>query len=156
MRIHKKQATILFFIFCASGQALGGQAVHDAVTWEDEGTLTFKPLYGAAVDGDRLIVAGAEGVILRSPLSLPSEPVEVLQFSRALDASQQRWDHLYLIGGLPDQQFTLNRRTNVASGAWVTGPELEITDGAGTLLYWESVAVSNAAPNEYYGTTLVP
>jgi len=142
-----------FYVTGLSGTLLRSD---DALTWDMEGSITFKPFYGAAADGERLIVAGAEGVILRSPVALPPNPVEILQFSRALDATEEDWEQLYLFGGVPDQRFTLDRQEGLDGGAWITGRQLEITGGAGTLLFLESVAVTNAPPNEYYQTTLVP
>jgi hypothetical protein len=89
-------------------------------------------------------------------VALASTPVEILKYTRALDAAEENWDQLYLFGGMPDQQFTLDRREDLDGGPWITGQQLEIADGAGTLLYLERVAASNAPPTEYYHTTLVP
>lgn len=142
-----------FYVTGLAGTVLRSE---DAEVWQNGGAITRKALMGVAADSERLVVVGAEGVVLRSPVLQPSLPVEILQFSRALDSEQENWEHIYLLGGSIDQQFTLDRREALDDQPWINGRLLEITDGPGTLLYLERVPVSEAPPTEFYGTTPVP
>jgi hypothetical protein len=128
----------------------------DTVNWTNVGTITPKSLYAAAADAHRLLVAGAEGVILRSPLVPEMDPVAILAFSRTNAPTSAWWQNLFLLGGQPDQQFTLDRREAFDTNVWVMGPRLEFMDSSGTLFYLETIAASNSPPTEFYRATLNP
>jgi len=127
----------------------------DGSNWIAEGTLTLKALFGCVADEERLWLTGVEGVILRSPIALPRDPVVILKYSRFADPEQTQWQSLFLFGGETDQRFTLDRRESPGEGNWIPGPQLEIFESGGTLLYLEGVGLSNAPPEEYYGTVLL-
>ncbi len=126
------------------------------VEWTDRGTLTKKALYGAATDSSQLVLVGVEGSILRSPVVPSMAPVSVLSYDRVLTNGPSPAYNIFLFGGEPDQQFTLDRSTNLTGSAWITGPALEIFDGSGTLYYVETVSGTNLPPIEFYRTTLTP
>lgn len=126
------------------------------VNWVHRGTITKKPLYAAATDGGQLIVAGAEGVILRSPVLASTNPVSILNYSRIATNGTALAYNVFLFGGQPDQQFSLDRATNLVSTPWTTGEQLEIFDGAGTLYFLETITGTNIPPMEFYRTKLAP
>jgi hypothetical protein len=126
------------------------------VNWVHRGTLTKKPLHAAATDGKQLIVAGVEGVILRSQVVPDLTPVSFLGYGRTSTNGSNPAYNVFLFGGKTDQRFTLDRTTNVVDTAWATGPELEIFDGSGTLYYIEAISGTNIPPIEYYRTQLTP
>lgn len=141
----------VFYVVGTAGTVLRSE---DGVSWVDEGALTLKALFGCVADAKRLYISGAEGVVLRSPLALVNEPVAILKYSRALDDAETRWESIYLFGGETDQRFTLDRTAGLG-GEWTTGSQLEILQSGGTLFFLEGVAVTNAPPEEFYGTTLL-
>jgi hypothetical protein len=122
----------------------------DTATWTDAGMITPKALFGAAADDERLVVAGTEGVILRSPVFGLSSPVRFLGYSRTLDPLEARWENLFLLSGVPDQRFTLDRQEGLGAGGWITGPRLEFFDNSGTMLYLETVGITNVPEAEFY------
>jgi hypothetical protein len=125
-------------------------------TWTPRGTITKKALYGAATDSQQLVMVGVEGLIVRSQVVPLTSPVSFLGYSRVVTNGPSPAYNIFLFGGKPDQQFSLNRVTNVVGSAWITGPELEIFDGSGTLYYVETISGTNIPPIEFYRTTLVP
>jgi hypothetical protein len=127
----------------------------DAITWTNLSTITLKSLYATAADTNHLLVAGVEGVILRSPVVPDTAPIEILAFSHTNGTNSPNWQSLFLFGGKPDQQFTLDRRSALDTNTWITGPKLEFLDASGTLFYLETVAASNAPPSEFYRATLI-
>jgi hypothetical protein len=126
------------------------------VNWIHRGTLTKKPLHAAATDGKQLIVAGVEGVILRSQVVPDLTPVSFLSYGRVTTNGPSPAYNVFLFGGKTDQRFTLDRTTNIVDRAWAIGPELEIFDGSGTLYYIEAISGTNIPPIEYYRTRLTP
>lgn len=117
----------------------------NAAAWTNLGTITEKSLYGLAVNGGQLIAVGTEGTILRSQIIPQLTPVNILKFSRTSG------QNLFLFSGQADQRFTLDASTTLTN--WITGPLLEFYDSSGTLLYLPD---TNAAPMEFYRTTLTP
>jgi hypothetical protein len=128
----------------------------DGHTWLDEGTLTRKTLYAAFTDHERLIVAGDEGVILRTPVLSGTTPVEFLGYSREPAPDGETWENLFLMSGRTDQRFTLDHAPAVEGQEWVSGPPLEFRDSTGTLLYWESVPVGETPALEFHRTKSLP
>ena len=128
----------------------------DGLAWFDEGTITRKTLYTAFTDHERLIVAGDEGTILRTPVLSQTSPVGLEAYSRELAPNGETWENLYLLTGQTDQQFTLDHATDLAEHAWTLGPTLEFRDASGTLIYWESVPAANSPPIEFYRTASPP
>jgi hypothetical protein len=128
----------------------------DGMSWSNEGIITPKSLFALATNGNYLLVAGIEGVILRSPIIPDLTPVTILQFSRVFTEGATAYQNLFLLGGRVDQRFTVDYRQLLGDGTWQTGPEIEFTDSSGTLYYIETVPTTNAATSEYYRATLVP
>ena len=64
--------------------------------------------------------------------------------------------NVYLFGGKTDQQFALERRTDLNKTNWLTSAQLEIFDGSGTLYYVETVFGTNQPTTEFYRATLLP
>jgi len=102
----------------------------DGIQWTSRGTITGKSLYGATAHKGRLVVAGVEGVILRSQITPITSPVVFVKYPE--NATQ----NLFLFGGQPDQRFTLDRSTNLID--WLTGPVLEFRDGNTTLIHQDT------------------
>jgi hypothetical protein len=130
--------------------AVGNQgtvlASTNGVKWTNVGILTGKSLYGAASHNGRLVVAGVEGVILRSQITPVTTPVIFIKYPT--NATQ----NLFLFGGEPDQRFTLDRSTNLVN--WLIGPTLEIKDSSGTLLHED--AGTNADLLQFFRARTVP
>jgi len=142
-----------WFAFGVGGTVLTSS---NLVTWTSRGTLTRKALYGAATDSRQLIVVGVEGVIMRSQVVPNLTPVSFLGYARVGTNGFSPAYNVFLFGGKPDQQFTLNRVTNLVDTAWTGGTELEIFDGSGTLYYIETITGTNIPPIQYYQTQLMP
>jgi hypothetical protein len=136
-----------------SGKVL---ASADGLAWSDEGAITRKALYAALTDHERLIVAGDEGVILRTPVLSHTASADFVAYSRELVAKSDTWENLYLISGQTDQQFTLDHAPGLGAQDWIPGPTLEFRDASGTLLYWESVPAGDSPTVEFYRTTSLP
>lgn len=128
----------------------------NAVNWTHIGTLTRKNLYGAATDSRQLVTVGIEGAILRSQVVPSTNAVKFLAFDRVVIGGSQGYltQNLYLFGGQPDQQFSLDYRPVFATNGWVAGPKLEFLDGSGTLFYLETVTTTNLPVTEFYRATL--
>ena len=138
-----QMVTNSFFIVGNSGTVLTST---NATAWTNVPVITGKSLYGAATQNGQLVAVGIEGVILQSQVTPVLTPVEILGFSRTTNAV------VFLVGGQPDQEFTLDSSPDFTD--WTTGPELEMTDG--TLLFYE-ITGSNAPANQRFTrTTLVP
>ncbi len=128
-------------------------------SWTDVGTITRKNLYGAATDGAQLVLVGLEGSILRAQVAPDLTPVRILSFDRVRSTNltgQITWQNIYLFGGQPDQQFTLDYRGSLETNRWTTGPPLDFFDGSATLYYLETFLGTNTPPREYYRATLAP
>jgi hypothetical protein len=126
------------------------------VNWVNRGTATKKPLYAAATDEGQMILVGAEGVILRSQVVPDLTPISFLDYARVYTNGSSTAYNLFLLGGKPDQQLTLDRTTNVTALEWTAGPQLEIFDGSGTLYYLETIFGTNIPPFEFYRPRLTP
>lgn len=142
-----------WFVVGTSGTVLTST---NLVNWDQRGTLTKKALYAAATDSKQFVTVGVEGVILRSQVVPDLTPVSFLGYSRVTANGPGTAYNLYLFGGRPDQRFTLDRTTNVVGRTWLTGPELEIFDGSGTLYYIETISGTNVPPIKYYRAALKP
>ena len=139
-----------WFVFGVNGTMLTSS---NLVNWVNRGTVTKKALYSAATDSKQLVVVGLEGVILRSQVVPHLTPVSILDYARV--GTNQFTYNVYLFGGKTDQQFTLDRTTNIVS-SWTGGTELEVFDGSGTLFYFETLSGTNIPPREFYRTELLP
>lgn len=140
-----------WFVVGAGGTVLTSS---NLTSWTPRGTLTKKALYATATDSKQLVTVGVEGVILRSQVVPDLTPVSYLAYARVV--TNQVAYNLHLFGGKTDQRFTLNHVTNLSTASWITGPELEIFDGSGTLYYLESISGTNIPPIEFYRTQLTP
>ena len=56
-------------------------ASSNTVAWVDIGTLTQKHLFGAATQGGQLVLAGIEGVILRSSIQPVMTLISIQRFA---------------------------------------------------------------------------
>lgn len=142
-----------WFVIGANGTLLTSS---NLVNWVHRGTVTKKALWGLATDAEQMIVVGVEGAILRSQIVPHATPVSFLDYARVTTNGSSPAYNLYLFGGKPDQQFTLDRVTNLASSPWTTGSALEVFDGSGTLYYLETITGTNIPPMEFYRTKLTP
>ncbi|HET6409874.1 MAG TPA: hypothetical protein VFG14_18435, partial [Chthoniobacteraceae bacterium] len=100
----------------------------DGVQWTVERSITAKSLYGAATDGEQIIVAGMEGVILRRNLEAQTSPVNIEEYAVAGLSS------IFLFTGKVDQQFVLEASTSPL-GPWRSAAYLELTEPGGTILF---------------------
>jgi len=129
----------------------------NAVDWIDRGTITLKSLYTAATDSQKLISAGVEGIILRSPVIPDVTPVEILAYSRIPSTNMPFIvQNLFLFGGKTDQRFTLSGCVGFETNGWMDRQQLEILDPSGTLYYLETAIVTNTPPKEFYRLSLTP
>lgn len=142
-----------YYIAGTQGAVLSSE---DGMSWVTEEVITPKSLFTLATNGSYLLVAGVEGVILRSPIVPDLTPVKILDFSRVFKESGTAYQNLFLLGGRVDQRFTLDYRESLGVGAWTTGREIEFSDSSGTLYYIETVPTTNATVSEYYRATLIP
>ena len=116
-----------WFAFGVGGTVLTSS---NLVNWTSRGTVTRKALYGAVTDSKQLIVVGVEGVILRSQVMPNLTPVSILDYAHVGTNGFGPAYNVYLFGGKPDQQFTLNRVTNLVS--------------IGSLMPWRMLIISSA------------
>ena len=127
------------------------------MNWTDRGTITKKALYFASSDATQLVIGGVEGIILRSPIVPDLTPIRILSYARIQSESNPDLiQNLYLFGGKPDQQFTLDRRADLLTSPWTTGTQLEFFQSDGTLFYLEAIQATNAPSQEFYEATLLP
>lgn len=111
----------------------------NAVDWvRDTQIMTGKSLYAAAQLGDRLVVAGVDGIILRTQISPFTKPVRIESFGGTPG------NQLFLFSGETDQQFRLERSRDAFDSQVEPGPLLEISHPEGRLLYLEP---GDQAPN---------
>lgn len=126
----------------------------DLSSWNDVSLITGKSLYSMASLRRRLIVAGVEGIILRTLSEDLTDPI-VLQDPSYLDTEDQNLLGLTLVG-TTDQFFLIERSTNLVD--WSTVLQDEITDFDGLYVFlWE--VLSNATENlgiEFFRATLLP
>lgn len=144
--------TNTFFAVGLSGTVLISTNVG---TWTPIGTITKKGLYGLATDSRQLITVGVEGVILRSSVLPDLTPINILRYSR-FPLGTNTVQNLFLFVGQPDQQFTLDYRSDLTTNCWITGPELEFYGRDGTLYYLETLPAWSAPPLEFYRGTVLP
>ncbi|MBL9171810.1 MAG: hypothetical protein JNN07_29035 [Verrucomicrobiales bacterium] len=114
-------------------------------TWKLADSVTQRSLYGVAQNGHgQLVSVGIEGSIVRSQLTLPTVPIQVLGFRPETNRM------VFLFSGVTDQRFTLDRSSDISSPTnWWLGPTLEFLDNSGTLLYVENLA-TNSPPVRYF------
>ncbi|MBN9690766.1 MAG: hypothetical protein J0M24_11055 [Verrucomicrobia bacterium] len=104
----------------------------NAVDWvRDTQIMTGKSLYAAAQLGKHLIVAGVDGIILRSRVEPFAAPVRIESFAGPPE------NHLFLFSGELDQRFRLERSVDFFESQVEVGPVLEINP-EGRLLYLEA------------------
>jgi hypothetical protein len=117
----------------------------NAIQWRDVGTITSKSLYSAATHNGKLVMVGIEGVILRSQIKPIVSPIRFIDFPRRPS------ENLFLLGGEPDQRFTLDRSTDLFN--WQAGPPLELLDSSGTTLFLDNR--TNAPAVQFFRATPV-
>ena len=118
----------------------------DGITWTESKAITSNSLYGAASDGEQLILAGLEGTILRKNLETPTTPVNFLAVEHLGGNS------VFLFAGVIDQQFLLEESESIA-GPWRPVAVLELTDPSGTLVYERAADDASA---KFFRTRLIP
>jgi len=139
-----------WFVIGVKGTVLTSTNLTD---WTARGTITGKALYAAATDSAQLVLVGVEGVALRSQVVPDLTPITLLDYDRIQTNALAPAYNIFLFGGHTDQQFSLDRSTNLFQLPWPAGTPLEIYDGAGTLYYVETVTGTNLPPSEFYRTT---
>jgi hypothetical protein len=123
--------------------------------WTSIGSISTKPLFGAATDSRQLVVVSYEGGILRSPVLPDLTPPGILSYLHATVGPGVA-QNLFLFGGKPDQQFTLDRRSAFDTNQWIIGAPLEFIDPSGTFFLLETIFSTNPVPKEFYRLTLTP
>ncbi len=123
--------------------------------WVNIGSISTKPLYGVATDSRQLVVVSYEGAILRSPVLPDLTPPSILSYLHTT-VSPGIGQNLYLFGGKPDQQFTLDHRAAFDTNQWIPGAPLEFIDSSGTFFFLETIYGTNQPPKEFYRLTLTP
>jgi hypothetical protein len=111
--------------------------------------ITDQSLYSAATINGQLVVAGVEGSILRSQIVPDLNPLEFISFGAN---SNECVFYVGTTDGNTDVNFTLDSTPDLIH--WTTGPEIEITDASGAVLF--SLALTNAPATQYYRATIVP
>lgn len=117
------------------------------VNWTNVGIITGQSLYSAATQNGQLLVVGLEGSILRSQIIPNLTPPTFVSFS------QSSGENIFLVAGVPDQEFTLDSSADLSN--WTTGPLLDLIYGSGTLVFITQTG-TNPPPTQYYRATLVP
>lgn len=117
------------------------------LNWTNVGIITSQSLYGAATQNGQLLVVGLQGSILRSQIIPNLTPPTIVNFS------QSSGENIFLVAGVPDQEFTLDTSADLSS--WTTGPMLDLIYGSGTLVFITQTG-TNSPPTQYYRATLVP
>lgn len=116
----------------------------DAVAWEVLRLPTTKSFYGVAGFQGQIVVAGLEGAILRARATTLREPIDIIAYGRAGDAS------VFAVNGIIDQMFHFEWRDNW--GAWQRGEPLEILDNSGLSYFYMPEPPEN--PFRIYRTIL--
>lgn len=145
-----------WFVTGYQGTLLNSQ---DLVSWNSLPVPTVKSLFTACQRNGGLMVAGIEGVILRNQVVPIESSVDLLAYTPSVvtypDSSEVLYE-VFLLGGVPDQFFTLQSSTNMNEASWAPLGEFELFDPSGTLYLLRSGNLSNAEQTEYYRTKLVP
>jgi hypothetical protein len=118
----------------------------DAVTWAPLAVPTSRSLYGVVSDGQQLITAGLEGMILRTQLVPFTTPVNFLSYG------QEDGISVFLFGGQTDQRFALETKARL-SEPWTLLDTLELVEDGGTLIYQRPTGNS---PARFFRTRLLP
>lgn len=116
----------------------------DAATWSVTSSITSKSLYSAVTDGQQLVMAGLEGVILRSQIVPLTTPVNFVSIENGANET------LFLFEGVADQRFELEQNSRLG-GAWIPVAPLEIP-ATGTLLYTQPL---DSATSKFFRAQLL-
>lgn len=136
-----------YFIVGTQGTLL---ASADLTDWTSENMITGKSLYGLASHDGKLVTVGIEGIILRSQITPILDPIHFIDFSHTeIDGTLTDF---FLLGGQPDQRFTLERTSDFQT--WESGPQREILDSSGTQIFYETR--TNDPPEEFFRATPTP
>lgn len=117
----------------------------NAIAWTAGKSITPDSLYGAASDGEQVVLVGLEGTIVRRNIRHATTPVNFISYSHVAGNS------VFLLGGVIDQQFVLEESTLV-TGPWYPSAFLELSDPGGTLIYEKS---NDDAPQKFFRTLLL-
>ncbi|MCF7709474.1 MAG: hypothetical protein K9N52_11295 [Verrucomicrobia bacterium] len=131
----------------------------NGITWHEQKTITRKSLYSLATSNDQLIAAGIEGVILRTRLSQPGSPVDIIDFSRSQGTNNiggKRDYNVFVFEGEPDQRFSLEAASSLTNREWMELKTLEILDSSGTLLHLEPATDDVSARSQFFRTRTPP
>lgn len=117
------------------------------VDWRlEESVITGKSLYTVSTLADRVILAGVDGVILRTRVVPFHRPVEFVHYPSSPSAG------LFQFQGETDQRFRLDRASSLNQA--IPGPVLEITDPSGVLLYFDPTP--NDPENQFFLAPTLP
>ena len=98
--------------------------------WQSLPTNTSKSLYTLSPFNGRLIVAGIEGVIIRTPFTEFKDPLSIQAFQKIAYEDQDYFG--FLIQGKTDQLFTFEYSSNLSDTWEVFIQNAEITERDGT------------------------
>jgi hypothetical protein len=134
--------------------------------WTPQRIPTIKSLYAAGSHDGQLILAGIEGVMLRNTVTPRTTPVSLLDYSRTVASvttgsgtnalTEVNAYEVFLLGGLPDQQFQFQTTTNLSGSSWTNLVSLEMYDPSGTLYLLRTRDTTNVPPDQFYRTSLIP
>ncbi len=117
----------------------------DLAHWTLTRSITAKSLYAAITDGQQLILAGLEGVILRNNLVPVTSPVDFVSLGNTSDST------FFLFDGAVDQRFELEQKVRLQD-PWAPAAALEIPTSGGTLIYQ---LPADGAPSRFFRTRLL-
>ncbi len=133
-------------LYAVGVQGIVRASADGGVTWSAVEIPTGKSLYAASTVAGQLVVAGVEGIVLRAQSGAWPQPVRFLNYPR------NATENLFQFIGSQDQRFRLDRGATV--DLWSTGPEFEITDPLGILLFYDPTP--NATDEQWFRTADVP
>jgi hypothetical protein len=116
----------------------------DATSWSASKTITANSLYGAATDGEQIIMVGIDGMIIRKRIRQAETPVNIISYDHVGPNS------VFLFGVAADQQFVLEESSSV-TGPWYPSAFLEMSEPGGVLIYEKT---NDDSPMKFFRTRL--
>lgn len=122
------------FLTVGSSGYTGSSA--DGISWETRSVITGKSLYSGTIFDQQALVAGIDGVVLRSRIPSESDQVSVVNYSRIEGVD------LMLLDAPLGMRFTADSGDNLTD--WTPGPVLEILKPLEPALFQASGLSGNA------------